>query len=84
MKDSRLKKKTDLLLLEIDEILVVFKNLDVCEGTPGVLNLFSGNLIFRFLGHLATTFLEAAPRPLYLDGCDVVHRESVVLEKTSC
>jgi len=34
-----------LLLLEIDEVLVVSENLDVGEGTPGVLNLFSGNLI---------------------------------------
>ena len=73
----------NLLLLEVDQVLVVLEDLDVCEAAPGVLNLLSGELVLRFLSDLATLFLEAAPGPLDLDGSDVVHGEPVVFEKST-
>ena len=71
-------------MFEVDEVLVVFENFNVGKGAPGVLNFFSCTLIFRLLSYLATTFLKAAPRPLDLNGCDMVHCKSVILEETPC
>ena len=68
------------LLLEVDQILVILEDLDVCEGTPGILDLFSSDLILRLLGQLAATLLVASPGPLDLNGGDVVHGKAVILE----
>ena len=70
-----------LLLLEVDQIFVVLVDLYVGEGSPGVLNLLGCNFFLRLLSDLAATFLVSSPGPLDLDGSDMVHGESMVLEE---
>lgn len=70
-------------MLEIDQIFVIVEDFDICEGPPGILNLLSGNCVLRFLCDFPATLLVAAPSPLDLNGCNMVHGESVVLEKPS-
>ena len=71
-------------LLEVDQIFVVLKDLDVSEGAPSMLDLFSGDNLLRLLSHLSATLLIASPRPLDLDCSNVVHGESMILEESSC
>jgi len=70
-------------LFEIDEVFIVLKDLDICEGTPGVLNFFSSDLVFRLLCELASSLLVPAPSPLDLNRRDVIHSETMVLEQAS-
>ena len=71
---------SDLLLFEIDQILVVLKNLDVGKRSPGVLNLFCCNCVFGLLGNFSAALLKTTPGPLDLNGSYMIHGESVVLE----
>ena len=68
------------LLFKVDQIFVILIDLDVCEGTPGCLNLLSSNLLFGLLINLLATFLVTAPRPLNLYGSDMVHGKAMVFE----
>ena len=70
-------------LLEVDQVFVIAEDLDVGVCTPGFLNSFSCNLVLRLLHFLLFAFEESTPRPLNLDGGNVVHSESMILEKTS-
>lgn len=72
-----------LLLFEIDEVFIVLEDLDVRKGTPGVLNFFCSDLVFRFLCELASSLLVPTPSPLDLNRRDVVHSETMVLEQAS-
>ena len=72
----------DLLLLEIDQVFVVLEDLDVCEGSPSILDLLCCHSVLGLLGDLASTLLVASPGPLDLDCSDVVHCESMVLEES--
>ena len=69
------------LLLKVNQVFVVLEDLDISEGSPGVLDFFCGHLVFGFLGELAPSLLIAAPRPLDLDSGDVIHGEAMVLEQ---
>ena len=73
----------DLLFLEIDQIFVVFENLNVCECSPGVLELFSRDGVLRLLSDFSFAFLITSPSPLDLDGSDVIHCKPMVLEQPS-
>ena len=68
------------LLFEVDQIFVVLIDLNVCEGTPGVLKLFRSDLLLGLLINLLATFLVAAPRPLNLYGSDMVHGKAMIFE----
>eukprot|EP00354_Favella_ehrenbergii_P003215 CAMPEP_0170457166 /NCGR_PEP_ID=MMETSP0123-20130129/4548_1 /TAXON_ID=182087 /ORGANISM="Favella ehrenbergii, Strain Fehren 1" /LENGTH=125 /DNA_ID=CAMNT_0010720867 /DNA_START=1038 /DNA_END=1415 /DNA_ORIENTATION=+ len=69
------------LLLEVNQIFIVLEDFDIGEGTPGVLNFLSSDDVFRLLGDLLSALLVASPEDL--DGCDVIHGESMVLEKAT-
>ena len=68
------------LLFEVDQIFVVLIDLNVCEGTPGVLKLLRSDLLLGLLINLLATFLVAAPRPLNLYGSDMVHGKAMIFE----
>ena len=73
--------RKDLLLFKVDQIFVIVENFDVCKCSPRILNLLSSYGVFRFLSNLSASLLVSAPSPLYLNGCDMVHSEPMVLEK---
>lgn len=72
------------LLLEVNKIFVVLEDLDVCEGSPGVLDFLCCHDLFRFLCHFTAALLVATPGPLDLDGRDMVHSEPMIFEETPC
>ena len=71
------------LVLEVDEILVVSVDPHVRIRPPGSLDLFCGDLVLRFEFDLFLAFKVASPGPLDLNGCNMVHGESMVFEKSS-
>ncbi len=73
--------KKYLLLLKVDQIFVIVENFDVCKCSPRILNLFSSYSVFGFLCNLSASLLVSAPSPLYLNSCNVIHSEPMVLEK---
>ena len=70
-------------MLEVDEVFVVLEDLDVGEGTPGLLDLLDCDEFLALDWHLLLLFLEAPPRPLDLDRSNVVHGKAVVLEQSA-
>ena len=71
------------LLLKVDQIFIILVDLDVGKGPPGILNLLGSHGILGLLSYLSSSFLVAAPSPLDLNGGDMVHRESMILEESS-
>ena len=47
------------------------------------MNFLGRDCVLRFLCDLPFAFLVASPRPLDLDGGDMVHGESMIFEKSS-
>jgi hypothetical protein len=73
----------DLLFFEVNKVLVVLKDSDVCKGAPCVLNFLGSDGLAGLLLDLLLALFVAAPGPLNLNGCDMVHRKSVVFEKSA-
>mmetsp|Transcript_15748 Transcript_15748/g.24228 ORF Transcript_15748/g.24228 Transcript_15748/m.24228 type:complete len:511 (-) Transcript_15748:12-1544(-) len=71
------------LVAEVNQVLVVFVNTNISVGTPGSLDLLSHLLVLCFKLDFLLPLKVPSPRPLDLDSCNVVHRESVVLEQTT-
>ena len=72
-----------LLFFEVDEILIVVEDPNICESSPGILYFFCCNRLAGLLKSLLFTLLECPPSPLDLDCSNVVHRESVILEQSA-
>ena len=75
-----LKTQGYLLSLEVDQIFVVVEDLNVGECSPSVLNLLCCYCLFGLLSYFALSFLITSPSPLDLNGCNMVHRKSMVFE----
>ena len=71
-------------LLEVNQVFVISVDPHVCVRSPSSLDFLSGKLIFCFQFHFFLAFKIASPGPLNLNSSNMVHRKSVVLEKSSC
>ena len=71
-------------LSKVNQILVIPINSYVCISSPCFLNLLSRKLIFGFELNFFLSFQESSPGPLDLYGGDMVHRKSVIFEKSPC
>ena len=70
-------------VLEVDQIFVISVNSNVGVGSPSSLDLFSSELIFGLEFNLLFSLEITSPSPLNLDCCNVVHRKSMIFEKSS-
>lgn len=73
-----------LLLFEVNKVFVILVNSDVRECSPALLNLLSGDIFLTLLLLLSLSLQVCSPCPLNLNRSNVVHREAVVLKKSSC
>ena len=71
------------LVLEVDEVLVVFVNAHVCVATPGFLNFLRSNDVLGLQLHSLLALYITSPRPLYLNSGNMIHGEAVILEQSS-
>ena len=71
------------LVFEVNEIFIISVNSHVGIGSPCTLNLFSSKLILRLQFYLLLSLEVASPRPLNLDGSNVVHGKPMILEESS-
>ena len=69
-------------MLEINKIFVIPVDSNVGVGSPGSLNFLGSELVLGLELYLLLPLQVASPRPLNLDGSDVIHGKSVVLEKS--
>ena len=83
----------DLLLFEINEILIIKIDPNVCKRPPSLLNLLNCNCLLAlpiecFLHtsqHLILSSCETiSPSPLNLYCTNMVHSKSMIFEKSSC
>lgn len=79
--DSLEQFKRISLFPEINEVFVVFVNSDVGKGPPSSLDFLNRNLVFGLEFQLLLSLHEPSPCPLNLNGCNMVHGESVVLKQ---
>jgi len=80
---KKLVLNRQLLFLEVDKVLVVFKDSDVSEGPPCILDFFSSNRFSRLLLYFLFPLLVASPSPLYLNRSNMIHCKSMVFEESS-
>lgn len=71
------------LVLEVDQILVILIDSYIRVRSPKPLDLLYCNLILCLQFNFLFSFEITSPCPLNLNGCDMIHCESVVLEKSS-
>ena len=71
-----------LLFLEVNQVLVVFEDPDVSEGAPRILNFLSSNRFSGLLLYFLFSLLVASPRPLNLDGSNMIHSEAMVFKES--
>ena len=71
------------LVFEIYKIFIVAVNPNISVGAPSSLDLLSGHLVLCFQLDLLFSLNEPSPRPLNLDGSNVVHSKTVVFEQAS-
>ena len=79
---KKLVFKGQLLFLEVDQVLVVFEDPDVSEGAPRILNFLSSNRFSGLLLYFLFSLLVASPRPLNLDGSNMIHSEAMVFKES--
>jgi len=72
----------NLLLLEVDQILIVGVDANVCKSTPCFLYFFSSDRLLRLLLALSFGLQVWAPGPLDLDRTDMVHRKTMILKQS--
>lgn len=72
------------LILEVDKILVVFENFNICKFSPSSLNLLSCNFFFWFLWNFLLLLSIISIRPLDLDWSYMIHWKDVIFIQSSC
>ena len=71
------------LMLEINEVLIVAVNPNIGVRSPRPDNFLNSELVLGLQLYLLFPLEVASPGPLDLNGGDVVHRETVVLEQAA-
>ena len=68
---------------EVYQVLVVSVNSDIGVGPPSSLNFFGSHLVFGLELNFLFPLQVTSPSPLDLNGCDVIHCESMVFKESS-
>ena len=71
------------LMLKVDQIAIIAVDPDIGIGPPSSLNLLCCNLIFGLELNFLFSLEVPSPCPLDLDGCNVIHGKSMILEQPS-
>lgn len=76
------RKEKFLLLFEVDQVFIVLEDLNIGKSSPRSLYLLHCHLFFTLGLNFLLSFFVAAPCPLDLDGSDMIHGESMILEES--
>lgn len=72
------------LLLKVDQVLIIVKDLDICKTPPSSLNFLSCDRFLSLTGNFLFPLSVTSPRPLYLDSRYMIHSKPMVLKKSAC
>ena len=72
------------LMFEIDQIFIIPIDPNICIWSPGSLDFLCGQLVLGLELDLLLSLQVASPCPLNLNGCNMIHRKSMILEEPSC
>ena len=70
-------------MFEINKIFIIPVDPNICIGSPGSLDFLRSQLVLGLELDLLLPLQVASPCPLDLNGCNMIHGKSMILEEPS-